>query len=222
MDISKGVAHNRIKDYVTGREICIHPKGGTPFHQINTTHWVQCANNHNYCPIFQGDTRITMICVPPIDPMDMIPESVLHERLEKEAPDFLADILNMDIPKSPDRLNIPVIETADKMFAQSVNMDEMEMFIAEKAEHCSGNVILFSEFYDQFVGWLDTSSRGEWSKIRVGKSFSPKTPKGRLRGTAQFCVGNIKWRTDTTAPTDNDYLYVLDGNNYLAKQKIAR
>lgn len=221
-DISKGQAHNRIKDWVTGREICIHPKNKTPFHQPNTTHWIQCANNHNYCPIFQGDTRITMICVPPIDPMEMIPEAVLHERLEKEAPDFLADIINMELPKSPDRLNIPIVESADKIFAQSVSMDELEMFISEKALYCTGNAIPFSEFYDQFVTWLDASSRGEWSKIRVGKSFSPRTPKGRLRGTAQFNVGNIKWRTDTTAPVNNNYCYILDSDNYLAKQKLVR
>jgi len=221
-DISKGTAHNRIKDYVTGREICIHPKGKTPFHQINTTHWVQCANNHEYCPVFPGDTRITMARVPPIDPMDMIPAAVLRDRLEKEACDFLADILNMELPKSNDRLNIPVVESADKLFVQSVNMNELEMFMAEKTEYCTGNAILFAEFYEKFVEWLDATTRGEWSKIRVGKSLPPKTPKGRMRGTAQFNVGNIKWRTDTTAPANNDYLYVLDKANYLAKQKIAR
>ncbi len=219
-DISKGIAHNRIKDYVTGREMCIHPKGGTPFHQVNTTHWVQCANDHSYCPIFPGDTRITMCCVPEIDPMEMIPATMLHDLLEREAPDFLADILNMELPKSNDRLNVPVVETADKMFVQSVNMNEIELFMSEKAEYCSGGAIPFAEFYEQLLGWLDASARAEWSKIRVGKSFSPRTPKGRMRGTAQFNIGNICWRTDTTTPRDNDFYYVLDSNNYLEKRKL--
>jgi hypothetical protein len=216
-DISKGIAYNRIKDWVTGRDICIHPKSKTPFHQVNTTHWVQTANHHNYCPIFPGDTRITMINVFTIDPMDMIPQSIMTDKLHKEAPDFLAEVLNLDLPTSDDRLNVPVIDTSEKLFMQSVNMNELEMFISEKCEICDGNVIKFSEFYDQYVSWLDAGVRGDWSKIRVGKSFSPRNPKGRLRGTAQFHVGNLKWRKDDVEPAN--YVYVLGEGDYLAKKQ---
>lgn len=216
VDLSKKAAYNKIKDWVTGREICIHPKNKTPFHQTNTTHWVQCANSHEYCPIFPGDTRITMSYVPPIDPVEMIPSALLHEALEKEANDFLAHILNIEIPPSNDRLNVPVIESADKKFVQSTNMTELEMFISEKCVEHPGGAILFAEFYDRFMDWLDAGVRGDWSKIRVGRSLPPKFPKGRMRGTAQFHIGNIKWVNDDIS--ENNFTYILDDNKYLAKQ----
>ncbi len=218
LDISKGLAHNRIKAHVTSREISIHPKGGTPYHQINTTHWIQCANDHSYCPIFKGDTRITMICVPAIDPMDMIPEAKLRDLLEKEAPDFLADILAMDLPESNDRLNVPVVESADKAYVQSCNMSELEIFIAEKCEPCDCNAIRVSEFYDRFVCWLD-AGEANWSKHKVGKSLPPENPKGRLRSNGQFHIGNLRWRNDDTVAADDEFVYTQSSDNYLQKTK---
>src|SRR5690606_33656401 len=41
---NKTIAYNRIKDWVTGKTINIHVKGGTPYSAANMTHWLQCAN----------------------------------------------------------------------------------------------------------------------------------------------------------------------------------
>ncbi len=72
-------AYNRIKDWVTSKVLPIHKKGKTPYHIPNTTHWIQTANEHFACPIFSGDTRITAIFVPPLDPIDLVPKrDLLH------------------------------------------------------------------------------------------------------------------------------------------------
>ena len=60
---SKGMAYNRIKTWVTGDNISIHPKGIDPYLMPNTTHWVQCANKREACPVFVGDTRIVVVQV---------------------------------------------------------------------------------------------------------------------------------------------------------------
>ncbi len=63
-DISKAPgAHAKIKEYVTARTILIRKMRHDCFAQPNTTHWVQTANSPKNCPVFPGDTRITMVRV---------------------------------------------------------------------------------------------------------------------------------------------------------------
>lgn len=204
-------AYNRIKDWVTARELQITYKGDTPFHVPNTTHWIQVANDHNYCPIFPGDTRITMCHVNPIDPIDQIPKKKLIPLLEKEAPDFLAELLSLELPDSNDRLNVPVIETEDKRALQKMNRTPLEAFIDENCTPFDGQRIKFSDFYDKFVNYIDIGEATKWSKIRVGKELPPMYTKGRCRGDAQYYIGNIWW-TDKkpTEPTTKKYAIAGD------------
>ena len=145
-------AYNRIKDWVTSRDLLIHCKGKTPYHIPNTTHWIQCSNNHQACPIFPGDTRITMSYVEPIDPMELIPKKRLMPLLEKEASDFLAAITNLELPPSNDRLNVPVVETADKQMLQKLNETPLERFLADELVPCSGNMVKFSRVLCSLYG----------------------------------------------------------------------
>jgi len=186
-------AYNKIKDWVTSREILLHRKGETPYHIPNTTHWVQCANDHQACPIFPGDTRITMCYVEPLEPLDLIPKKRLLDMLEKEAPDFIAEVLRLEIPESNDRLHIPVIETEDKVLAQEMNQTPLERFIEEKCMPINGHMIKFSDLYERFIDWVDPDESRMWTKQRVGKSLPPQYPKGRRHKDMQFYVGNIGW-----------------------------
>ena len=64
-DISKSKgALNKIKEWVTARMHLHSPDAYDTYTQPNTTHWVQCANRRENCPVFPGDTRITVIHVP--------------------------------------------------------------------------------------------------------------------------------------------------------------
>lgn len=193
-DLRKNLmAYNRIKDWVTSKELLIHCKGKTPYHIPNATHWIQCANSHEACPIFSGDTRITMCYVEALDPIELIPKKALIPMLEKEAPDFIAEILKLDLPASHDRLNVPVITTEDKMMVQQLNQSQLEVFITEKCQHAAGRMLKFSDFFDKFQEWLDPNEISRWSKVRVGREISPIYPKGRNRKNGQFYLGNICW-----------------------------
>jgi len=189
------LAYNRIKDWVTARQIPIHRKHETPITIDNTTHWIQCANDDAYCPIFPGDTRITMIKVEPLSPLEMIPKTELLTLLEKEAADFLAEVLSLELPKSNDRLGIPVIETQEKTSAAMANRSELQTFVDDCCFEDIGNSITFAEFDAAFKKWLDPNEAYKWSKIKVGKEivkyYSGQYPKGRSTKDGTHCIGNI-------------------------------
>ena len=186
-------AYSRIKDWVTGREINIHVKGRTPYMTPNSTHWIQCSNDHKSCPIFTGDTRITMIHVPPIDPIDLIPKRKMIPMLEKESPDFLRSLLDLEIPESNDRLNVPVVVTSEKLIAEELNQSELQAFIRERCYHTPGYVVTFGDFYDKFQEYCDPNEVRAWARKRVGMEMPPQYPRGRVSGTAAVHIGNISF-----------------------------
>jgi hypothetical protein len=198
------VAYNRIKDWVTSRQIPIHRKQQQPYLVPNTTHWIQTANSHLYCPVFSGDTRITMIYVDDLKTEERIPKTELITKLEACASDFLAEILNLEVPKSNDRLRIPVLQTEDKAAAERGNQSMLEMFCEEKIYFYEGKRILFSEFYEKFIEWLDPNQIPEWSKVRVSKEMPLKIISGRCRSNNQKYIGNVSWQvkgeSDPTLP----------------------
>ncbi len=192
-DLKKNkTASNRIKDWVTGRQINIHKKQNTPYHVINTTHWVQCSNDYDACPMFPGDTRIVMIRVPALK--EMIPKRDLIPLLEKEAANFLGAVMRLELPRSNDRLNVPVIETAEKSAAIESNKTSLQLFIEKFTYNVPGETIEFAEFYDRYLEYLDVSEVGDWSKKRTSQEFPPHYPKGGATWAKnKLHVGNISW-----------------------------
>jgi len=186
------VTLNRIKDWVTARNISIHKKGMTPIMLSNTCHFMQMANNRNACPVFSGDTRITVIKVNPLE--ELIPKKQLMEMLKKEAPDFLAELLNIDIPPSNDRLNIPVILTETKEQVQESNMDVLELFLKQYTYYVPGKAIKWSDLYDKFIQQLEPQYIEVWTKVYTGRHLPACYPKGRwTKDNAQLYVGNISY-----------------------------
>lgn len=203
-------AYNRIKDWVTSRLLPIHRKQKTPYNIPNSTHWIQCSNEGRSCPIFPGDTRIVMIYVDSLDPIELIPKKQLIPMLEKEAPYFISELLHLELPPSNDRLNIPVITTSDKLQTEQANKSLLELFIDDKCYHVTGSMIKFSEFWDKFQEWADPNLLQNWSKIRVGRELPPWAAKGRLPQTGQFYVGNISWVPKDPDEPDLPRLVVQD------------
>jgi hypothetical protein len=132
---------------------------------------------------------------------EQIPKREIFALLEKEAPDFLAEILRLELPKSNDRLNVPVLETSDKTSATQANQTLLETFITEKCFYVEGESIYFSDFYDEFVKWLEPNDRYDWSKIKVGRSMPTKFPKGRSLHNAQWMFGNISFVDESSSKT---------------------
>jgi phage/plasmid-associated DNA primase len=184
-------AYEKIRDLVTSPQISIHPKGFTPYLVPNSTHWVQCANDFDACPAFAGDTRITMILVEPF--VERMDKHMLYQLLDKEAPDFLGEILKLELPTSNDRLFVPVINTSDKQILEDSNKSMLEIFIQENCHHVPGNMIMFSDFYERFIQWCPRDEAHMWSKIKVGREIPLPYVKGRKSGSGQFHVGNMSW-----------------------------
>jgi hypothetical protein len=202
-------AYNRIKDWVTAREINIHAKNKTPYHIPNTGHYIQCSNEHTACPIFPGDTRITMSFVGPINENEMIPKKRMITELEKEAPDFLSEILHLELPVSNDRLNVPVIATEDKNMVAKLNQTVLESFLEEKCAYIAGAMIKFSEFVDRFHQWIEPNEIINWSKIRIGRETPIQFPKARIKTTGHFYIGNIAWIN--TVVEESKKLIIING-----------
>lgn len=189
----RGTAYNRIKDWTVAPYMQVHVKHMTPYKIPNTTHWIQLANDIRYCPILPGDTRITMIRVEPLAPEDIIPKAELMARLRAEAPDFLAAILAMELPRPESRFNIPVIETFDKAQAQEMNREPIEEFFSSVLFQSQGHTMTLQTVYEEFAIWC--------------KDFCPETPvmarfnferhpiiskiKGRKKGDSMIYLANV-------------------------------
>lgn len=186
-------AYNKIKDWVLSPTIQIHPKGRKPYSIPNLSHWVQTSNHFDSCPIEIGDTRITMIEVQQLDPTNLVPKKMFMNQLEKEAPDFLASVLSLEIPPSNDRLNLPIVVTEQKAQIEKVNQTLLEAFIMENCHEVTGKYILFSEFCDKFYEWVGAGQAEDWSKIKIGREIPPKYPAARLPRTGYKAIGNIAW-----------------------------
>lgn len=195
------IAGNRVKDWVTSVHIPIHKKQRQPFMIRNTTHWVQCSNSHIACPIFPGDTRITMILVDILD--NSIPKKALLPLLEKEAPDFIAAVLNLELPVSPDRLNIPCITTEDKTLAENANRTFLETFIEEKCFYAPGYKVKYTDFVERFKEWLEPQYHHQWSTIRISRELPPMFVKA-IEGANVLHIGNISFEPQT--PSGKKYV----------------
>lgn len=194
------MALTRIKDYVGSDTIGLHPKGKTVILVQNTTHWIHCANDPGFCPIFPDDSRITMSLVPTLSRGVEIPKMKLLADLEKEGPNFLGRLLSLDLPEPPGRLALPVIETSDKREAAALNANLVQQFIEEKARLVPGHAVPLSEFFDAFCAWLGADASATWTKQRVSREMNlvPGVVRGRYKGP-QFHFGNITFDPNADA-----------------------
>ena len=189
-------AYSRIKDWVTSTDLLIHAKGQTPYHVPNTTHWIQCANSHHACPVFPGDTRITVLFVDNLDPLQLIPKRRFMEELQKEAPAFLTELLRLEIPDSNDRLNVPVIDSIHKERLEEENMTPVEAFLAGYCTMTSGRMISLSAMFEKFRSTLEPDEVLAWTKQRLSRHMPPSIPKGRRRTDGQWYWGNVAWKDE--------------------------
>lgn len=212
-------AYNRIKDWVTSRQLPVHRKGETPYMIKNTTHWIQTANDPSYCPIFPGDTRITMIQVPPLQMDRLIPKPELIARLEKEASDFIAAVMTLEIPPSGDRLNVPVIATEEKRVAETANMTYLETFLRENTFPVNGRMIEIADMYNRFIDSLPAMEKAEWTKNRLSANMPQHYPKGRNSRTTAWCYGNISW--EDLGPMEVPQPRLVVRKDYLRPEEVV-
>jgi len=189
-DLSKdsSTAYNRIKDWVTSPMIAIHPKRMQVYTQRNTTHWVQCSNSRSSCPVFPGDTRITMCYVPELE--EEIPKYKLLSLLEAEAPYFMATLMSLKLPDPEYRLRIPTISTGNKDQAEDSNRDDLSAFLNEYFYPSFGRYITFAQFMEKFLETVSSHERHHWTKQKILQEFPICYPIGRYTSN-KLCIGNI-------------------------------
>lgn len=205
---------DKIKSWVTSKELSIRRMYQEVYTVPNFTHWIQCANPAEACPIFDGDTRITMINVRETPPTD-IPRNKLQTLLKKEAPDVLAMLLRLEIPEHDSRLRIPIITTDDKYMQQESKGSEMDLFLRDNFRYEAGD----SFAWDKFVNLFNASRlEAAWDERKVLAALNlEKHPVGIYRGTNTKHIGNL-----TVKGSDyksNDYRYI-SVNKFLEKEMI--
>ena len=120
-DVTKAKgARDKIKNFVTSLTLAIRKMRFDLYTQANSTHWIQCANRRENCPVFPGDTRITVLYVPELPPNTEIPKDpTLLDFLKAEASHFMYSLMNMMLPEPSCRLRIPIVDTAERREAQA-------------------------------------------------------------------------------------------------------
>lgn len=162
-------AGDKIKDWVTGKTISIRAMYKNAFDVENHTHWIQCANNINYCVVSDKDTRVVVTLVPPLK--TEIPKHKLFEMLESEAPGFLDYLLSIDLPEPEGRLAVSCVTSPEKQELLKSLLSDAEVFIKETGRPCNGELESFDALYEHFTRWLPQDSRHEWTKIKFAMSI---------------------------------------------------
>lgn len=182
-------AYNRIKDLVTAKTLSIRKMRTDSYQVPNWTHWVHNANSQKNCPVFPGDTRITVIYVPEL--INEIPKTILTKRLEEEAPAFMRTILNLVLVPlgAGGRLRLPVVSTDRKKKSESLNTTALERFIEAEVHYAPGQRVLFQDFYAAFEKSLDPAEDTGWTRRRVSNELPERFPTGRGNHNKMY-VGN--------------------------------
>lgn len=196
VDVAKAgsLAYNKLKEWVTGLTISIHAKGKPVEDMLSCLHFVQVSNDRASLPVFTGDTRITAMCVPPLEVE--IPKDELRRRLQEEAPHFMRTLMDFDIPPSSGRLMLPIIETAGKLEAAEQSMDALSAFIAEHCYEIPGAAIKLTDFKDRFFASLEDFQMGEWNNRLIQSRLSESFPVGRAAKLNQVVIGNLSFNPD--------------------------
>jgi hypothetical protein len=190
-------ALEKIKTLVTSEVQWIRKMRTDPYPVPNTLHFIQTANNSGHCPVLPGDTRITVVHVPPLGTAE-IPSEVMKRRLEEESPHFLWTLLNIKLPPPEGRLCIPVIETERKARIQQTHHSPLDQFLAENTHRIPGAKVLLSDFHDRFTEWLTAENRAPWSKRQILRELPHQIPHGVYSGNVKW-IGNLSWEPNVPA-----------------------
>lgn len=179
-------AHNKIKEAVTARQLSIRRMRTDSYMIPNITHWFQCANKADNCPVFPGDTRITMVHVGEV--RSEVPKSLLIQRLVEEAPAFMRTLVDMELPTATGRLRIPVVNTEHKSRAAEAQRSLLDVWMRECLEFGDDKPgIPFTDLYKMFVEWLPLEERGNWSRLKVSRQLPSKYATEKRAGNV-VCV----------------------------------
>jgi len=191
---------DKIKDWVTSRTLSVHIKGGTPFLGENCTHWMQFSNHANYTPLFDGDTRIVMINVPPISQDAAMDGYKLHEQVKDENSAFTHTLVSTPLPERFGRLQLPVLETIEKQATMEASRTPMDVYLKSQVFRIPGALTNVSDFYHNAEIWIMKEYGNEvatqWTKNKIASSCPAEWLKGICGPERKTYFANISLSED--------------------------
>ena len=203
-------AYDRIKELVTAKNISIRALYKNSYMRKNYLHFIQCSNHRDACPVFEGDTRVIVMEVPPLK--TEIDKHVLLMNLRQEAPAFLNSIFEFKLPEKTGRLAIPILSTDAKIELQNANMNVLERYMKDFCYLKKGHKIPLKEFVSQFTAYLELGGNqkelAKWNpyKIAANIPLTSSVIKGRDRGDNKTYLANISFDPEAI----EDGMYILD------------
>jgi hypothetical protein len=213
---SKG-ARERMKKWITNDWFEIR-KMRTDLYMVRSMlHFVQTANDLFFCPVFDNDTRVTVIRVD--RPEKLIPPMEFKARLAAEAPFYLRTILEMELPPMIDRLRLPMVPTPDQAKIQNMNRDALATFLNERCHYVPGAKMSFKDFYDAFYQTLDQNDAHHWYRKKVSLSLPDhKFPRAKVGG--DILIGNMSFSPPPDSLDSAPYV-LRDGKLVLGKKGMS-
>lgn len=175
--------YNSLKRWVTAQRIKIVGKGLKPYHTKSYLHWVQTGNTAGDCPVFDGDTRITVIPVEVAEGEARMTKRDMNAKLKKEAPAFLHTLLSATLPGSGPRLAVPALSGELKETLARSNRSDFDSWRATYPEWVW---LTQDEMYEEFTNSLNLNKRQYWPprKVRqltVGMQADLRSLAARIR-----------------------------------------
>ena len=125
----KGQVHNTVKELITGDFFSCRALFMQAVNVRSYLHWIHTANTRSACPVFDGDTRITVIEVLGAD--EKVTREVLRARVKAEGPAFLHTVMHLKLPAAGERLLVPALDGSWKQAIAQENMDEFERWLSD-------------------------------------------------------------------------------------------
>jgi hypothetical protein len=132
--------------------------------------------------------------------IEEIAKPLLIKRCVEEAPDFMATLMNFQLPESMTRLRLPVLETDAKRSLMDMNTSPLEGFLREHCSTRAGRHIVVKDFYEKFQATLSAYERSVWTKSKIRQNLPDRYPIGNYTAN-RLCIGNLSFDS-SPVPTD--------------------
>ena len=184
VDISKHPdARAKIKDWTTSKTLSVRRMRTDSFQQQSTLHFLQLSNLFHSCPVFQNDTRIMVVEVPPFK-WEGIPKKEMLENLKEEAPHFMRTLMDIKLPAPLDRLQLPVVETTDKTELAN-EVDPVGRFLVEKCDMGKTKRIIKVSLHTVYNAWALENGFDQMTIADFGKQLRAVS-KNEIRANGQM------------------------------------
>lgn len=203
---ARGSSYERIKEWSTGEDLPVHVKGCTPYVVPNTTRWIHTANNPSFCPVFAGDSRVTVVLCRPYGEDERSTKAEMLKAMGAEAAAFLRTLLNVPLDGLGDgRLAVRVLETPWKAQQQHAHLSDLERWCEDTPTWVA---MTDAELVSAFRDTVDVSELRYWSRPRILRELPAGRAEDRdlalrLRrlgdwsGTTSELASRVAWTGDS-------------------------